>query len=115
MSHFSHVGIMKITHQLETGKGFNPNMIKELCEYYNLDNDIIASELETFRNMYKFTHADIDISNIGFTKPYMCVLNLPALSNLTVMYRILLSIAVISCSVERTMIRLKIVKKTASE
>ncbi|KAJ8896981.1 hypothetical protein PR048_002327 [Dryococelus australis] len=52
MSHFSHGGIMKITHQLATGKGFNPDMIKELCEYYNLDNDIIASELETFCNMY---------------------------------------------------------------
>ncbi|KAJ8878204.1 hypothetical protein PR048_018781 [Dryococelus australis] len=58
ISHFSHGVIMKITHQLEIGKGFNPDMIKELCEYYNLDNDLIASELETFYNVYKVTHAD---------------------------------------------------------
>ncbi|KAJ8886381.1 hypothetical protein PR048_012592 [Dryococelus australis] len=43
MSHFSYGGIMKITHQLVTGKGFNPDMIKEHYEYYNLDNDLIAS------------------------------------------------------------------------
>ncbi|KAJ8892615.1 hypothetical protein PR048_005196 [Dryococelus australis] len=64
MSHFSHGGIMKITHQLETGKGFNPDMIKELCEYYNLDIDLIASELEAFCNVYKVTHADIDTSGM---------------------------------------------------
>ncbi|KAJ8878461.1 hypothetical protein PR048_019039, partial [Dryococelus australis] len=45
-----------------------------------------------------------------FTKPHRCVLNLSALPNLTVMYPILLSIAVTSCSAERTMNHLKIVK-----
>lgn len=162
MSYFSHGGIMKIAHELETGKDFNPDKIKELCEYYNLDNDLIASELETFCNVYKVTHADIDISDMlhspeaermeitedevripagaedpdgseneevkegnlqsekhrmmdqwimrGFIRPFRCVLNLSALPNLTVMYRILLSLAVTSCSAERTMSRLKIVK-----
>ncbi|KAJ8893732.1 hypothetical protein PR048_006332, partial [Dryococelus australis] len=139
MSHFSHEGIMKITHQLETGKGINLDMIKELCEYYNLDSYLIDSELETFCNVYKVTHADIDISDMlhmpeaklmeitedevqnptaaeapdgsendevmegnsqtekqrtmdqwmrEFINPYRRVLNLSAIPNLTVMYRI---------------------------
>ena len=127
-----------------------------------MDNDLIASELETFCNVSKVTHADIDISDMlhspeaermeitedevripagaddpdgseneevkegnlqseklrmmdqwimrGFIRPFRCALNLSALPNLTVMYRILLSLAVTSCSIERTISRLKIVE-----
>ncbi|KAJ8868931.1 hypothetical protein PR048_030472 [Dryococelus australis] len=45
-----------------------------------------------------------------FIIPYRCVLNISALSNLTVTYRILLYLAVSNCSAERSMSRLKLVK-----
>ena len=46
----------------------------------------------------------------GFIRPYRCIMHISGFPNLTVMYRILLSLAVTSCSAERTMSRLKIVK-----
>ncbi|XP_039295010.1 uncharacterized protein LOC120353853 [Nilaparvata lugens] len=46
----------------------------------------------------------------GFIRPYRCLLNLSGFPHLSILYRILLSLPVTSCSAERTMSRLKIVK-----
>lgn len=46
----------------------------------------------------------------GFIRPYRLLVNLSGFPQLTTMYRILLSLPATSCSAERTMSRLKIVK-----
>ena len=45
-----------------------------------------------------------------FIRPYRCVTNMSGFPNLTMLYQIILSLPATSCTAERTMSRLKIVK-----
>lgn len=154
MSYFSHEGLLEVANELEKGQLLNTSNVDDLCLYYNIDSELILSELETFSSLYKVAYKEIDISDIlhkhdnssdgemsssqkedtvqnegtsskkkrenermadqwmkqGFIRPYRCIVQLSSFPNLTVMYRILLSLAATSCSAERTMSRLKIVK-----
>ena len=153
MAFFSHECLERMAETIQ------PQKIWNLCSFYNLDNQEVAAELETFSFVYKSSHSSIDISDLlpkpkdmpvvkqnqqdslaeetddnegeggaekegagtdkttlelwlrrGFIKPYRCLLQLSGFPNLNRLYKILLSLSVTSCSAERTMSRIKIVK-----
>ncbi|KAG8304126.1 hypothetical protein J6590_101836 [Homalodisca vitripennis] len=64
MGYFSHDGILKMVDDKKKGLKCNPSSIENLCEYYNLDKELIVDELDIFIDVYKATHLDIDISDV---------------------------------------------------
>lgn len=153
MALFSHEGIISLAKTQETGASCKSLCIQDLCDFYEIDNEQLSDELETFLMIYKATYSSIVLSDTfpeenyekiqdqeydsdgedegncdlenspdltvkgvnqwlarGFLRPYRCLLRLSGLPNLTMLYTILLSLPVTSCSAERTMSRLKIVK-----
>ena len=158
MSYFTHEGILEIANKLEQETSLKSSEVEDLCSFYNIESELLVSEISTFARLYKVLHKDIDISDVlhksenksdqsdvennsssneetdsdneedeklqknkrermvdkwikrGFIRPYRCIMHISGSPILSILYRILLSLAVTSCSAERMMSRLKIVK-----
>ena len=52
MSYFSQEGILEVANKLEKGKTPKPSTVEDLCSYYNLDSELVISEMETFSRLY---------------------------------------------------------------
>ena len=64
MSIFTHQGVLKAADEADANVELDSKSIEDLCNFYKLDSDIIASEMNIFSRLYEVGNSSINLADV---------------------------------------------------